>query len=248
MWFQRYRLLVVIYAIAILVGTREYLVSRTRGSLGGLGGCQASAASCFSISATPDATSDSAFWSQHSDMTNVVARLNPDDPDTDFLKAMQSLADGDEDEFFRLLEEAVAADIKHNDVLLEFYAQYLLARGADWRRVNLAVNRWRENHPSSAGTISLQLATGPRTPSERAVLQDALAPVPWIAAWQLESYTVNGDERWRVLLMFRPGETVDMRQAIAAVTVLSLTEEQRSLYEVTCATMQDCTLTRRPAR
>ncbi len=248
MWFQRYRLLVVIYAIAILVGTREYLVSRTRGSLGGLGGCQASAASCFSISATPDATSDSAFWSQHSDMTDVVARLNPDDPDTDFLKAMQSLADGDEDEFFRLLEEAVAADIKHNDVLLEFYAQYLLARGADWRPVNRAVNRWRENHPSSAGTISLQLATGPRTPSERAVLQDALAPVPWIAAWQLESYTVNGDERWRVLLMFRPGETVDIRQAIAAVTVLSLTEEQRSLYEVTCRTLQDCTLTRRPAR
>ena len=248
MWFQRYRLLVVIYVIAILVGTREYLVSRTRGSLGGLGGCQASAASCFSISATPDATSDSAFWSQHADMTDVVARLNPDDPDTDFLKAMQSLADGDEDEFFRLLEEALAADIKHNDVLLEFYAQYLLARGADWRPVNRAVNRWRENHPSSAGTISLQLATGPRTPSERAVLQDALAPVPWIAAWQLESYTVNGDERWRVLLMFRPGETVDMRQAIAAVTVLSLTEEQRSLYEVTCSTLQDCTLTRRLAR
>lgn len=181
-------------------------------------------------------------------MTDVVARLNPDDPDTDFLKAMQSLAGGDEDEFFRLLEEAVAADIKHNDMLLQFYAQYLLAREADWRLVNLAVNRWRENHPSSAETISLQLTTGPRTPSERAVLQDALAPVPWIADWRLESYTVDGDERWRVLLMFRPGETVDMRQAIAAVTVLSLTEEQRSLYEVTCPTLQDCTLTRRPAR
>ena len=248
MWFQRYRMLVVIYAIGILVGTREYVVSRTRGSVDGLGGCQASAASCWAISAQPDANRDSTFWSQYSDTTDIVARLNPDDPDTDFLKAMQSLADGNEDEFSRLLEEAVAADIKHNDILLQFYAQYLLGSGADWRPVNQAVNRWRENHPFSAETISLQLTTGPRTQSELAVLQDALAQVPWIADWQLESYTVDGDERWRLPLIFRPGETVDMRQAIAAVTVLSLTEEQRSLYRVTCATLQDCTLTRRAGR
>lgn len=248
MWFQRYRLLVVIYALGILVGTREYLVSRTRGSIGGPSGCQASAASCFSIYARPDPNRDSIFWSQHADMTEVVARLNPDDPDTDFLKAMQSLAVGDEDEFFRLLEEAVAADIKHNDILLQFYAQYLLGREADWRLVNLAVNRWRENHPFSPETISLQLTTGPRTRSELAALQTALAQVPWIANWELESYTVDGDERSRLLLMFHPGETVDMRQAIAAVTVLSLTEEQRSLYRVTCATLQDCTLSPRPSR
>ena len=248
MWFQRYRMLLVVYGIGLLVGTREYVVSRSRGSVDALGGCQASAASCWATAARPDAARDSTFWSQYSDMTDIVARINPEDPDTDFLRSMQALADGDQDEFDRLLEEAVAADIKHNDILLQFYAQYLLASGEDWRLVNQAVNRWRENHPSSAETISLQLTTGPRDQAEMAVLREALARLPWVADWLLDSYTVQGEERQRVQLVFRPGQTVDMRQAIAAVTAFSLTEEQRSLYEVTCQTLEDCTLTPRPGR
>lgn len=250
-WFQRcrllierYRLLVVVYAIAICVGTREYLVSRGGEAIGGPGGCQASAAACFSVSSRAEAA-DSAFWSQHAEMADVVAHLNPDDPDTYFVRGMQALVEGDQEEFSHWFEEALAAGVKHNYYLLQFYAQYLLERGADWRLVNEAVNRWRENHPFSAEPISLRLSQGPRSQSDVAVLQRALADIPWIAGSQLQLEENNGAQEWRVLLRFRPGETIDMRQAVAAVTVLSLPEEHRGVYEVTCQTLQDCRAERR---
>lgn len=86
---QRYRLLLVVYGIAIGVGIREYIVARRGEGVGGAGGCEASAAACFSISSRARVVSDSAFWSQHAEIADVVARLNPDDPDTYFLRGMQ---------------------------------------------------------------------------------------------------------------------------------------------------------------
>lgn len=242
---RRYRLLLVVYGIAIGVGIREYVVAQRGEGVGGAGGCEASAAACFSISSRAGAVSDSAFWSQHAEIAEVVARLNPGDPDTYFLRGMQALAEGSEDEFARRFEEALGTGVKHNHFLLQFYAQYLLERGANWMRVNHAMNRWRENHPFSPDPISLRLAEGPSDPGDEAVLRRVLAEVPWIAGSQLQRREVGGAEEWRVLLEYRPGEVIDMREAVAAVTILALPPRHRGAYEVTCETLQDCRARRR---
>jgi hypothetical protein len=246
MWLQRYRLLIVIFTLGVLVGLREYMLSRSGVPTGGPTACEASAASCFSIRSSNLASRDPRFWSRHARLVDVVSRLNPDDPDTKFLKGMEALAEGDEAEFARQFDEAIAAGVKHNYLLLQYYAQYLLERGADWERVNRAVNHWRENHPFSRETIALNLSAGPRTPDDEEALRRALQRIPWLADYHLERDVA--DEQWRLHLMFRPGRRVDMRDAVAAVTVLSIPAEQRQLYEVTCRTLQDCTANRIPGR
>ena len=242
MRFRQYRMLIVAYGVALLVGAREYVVSRSGDTTDWVGGCRASAAACSSVTSRAGLTDDSTFWRQHRAMTEVVARVNPDDPDTDFLVGMQALADGDSEESVRRLEAALAAGVRHNDYLQQYYAQYELNRGADWQRVNFAVNRWRRNHPSSPEPIYLRLGAGPRDEAEAALLRGALAEVPWIADSRLESSMQDGEEQWRVQLIFRPGRTVDMRQAVEAVSLLSLTEDQRAQYRVRCGTLQECRL------
>jgi hypothetical protein len=239
-------MLLVAYGIALVLGVREYLLAR-EGQVVGTGGCEASAASCFSITSLAVPASDSAFWASHARMTEVVAQVNPDDPNTQFLLGIQALAEGDEAEFIRRFEGALASGVKHNHLLLQYYAQSLLDRGSDWRAVNQAVNRWRENHPSSTETLVLQLGEGPRTASDSLALRESLASVPWISEAALESY-VDGGERWRLRLGFRPGRTVDVREAVAAATILAIPEEERPLYQVTCETLQDCSAERRPGR
>ena len=244
MWLQRYRLLVVIFTIGLVVGVREYMVTRSGATSRGPAACEASAASCFSIPSSSLATRDPAFWSRHAHMVRAVAELNPDDPDTEFLRGMQALAAGDQAEFTRLFEQAIAAGVKHNFLLLQFYAQYLLDSGADWERVNRAVNRWRENHPFSREPISLGLGTGPETPADEAALATALRRIPWLSDFRLVRERGAGNYEWRLHLLFRPGRSVDMRQAVAAVTVLSIPAAHRHLYEVTCRTLVDCTAQR----
>ncbi len=215
---RRYRVLVGVYTIALFFGVREYRVSRSRGPI----------------------TWPSDKWLE---MTEVIVQINPDEPDTEWLQSMASMAEGDAAEFSLHLEDALASDIKHNEFLLQDYTQLMLDRGADYQIVNWAAKRWRENHPFSRETLGLRLGTGPRGPAEEAVLEEALAEVPWIAGSQLESHTdSDGNQRWVVRLTFRPAKTIDLREAIAAVTVLSLTEEQRSRFEVRCVTLVDCTL------
>ena len=223
-YFKRYRLLVVVYLVAILVGAREFLVTQDRGTVEWPG-------------------------SDWSEVTDVIAQINPDDPDTEFLRGLRSLADGDEVEFNRHLEEALASDIKHNDVLLQYYAQLVLnSPERTWQEVNQAVNRWRENHPSSPETLWMRVATGPSSQADVRALDRAFARVPWVADIHPERFEEDGEEQWRVLLMFRPAQTVDMREAVAALTTLSIPDEQRPYFDVTCTTMVDCTMTRRPGR
>lgn len=219
-WLRRFRMLIGIYAIAVVVGVREFLVARTD---------------------PVDMASE-----QWSEMADVVARLNPEDPDTDFLQAMRAMQAGDEEAFLRHAERALAADVKHNDVLLRAYAQNLLNTGQDWRLVNWAVNRWRRNHPASAETLALPLGSGPRDEAEEELLRRELARVSWIADSELERYTEDGGERWRVLLTFLPPRAVDLRQAVEATTFVSLSAEQRARFTVRCSTLTDCTLAPRP--
>jgi len=195
-WFKRYRLLVVIWGIALVAGVREYRVSREMEQ------------------PVDFLTAEGASFA------DVMSHLNPDDPDTDFLQGMQALFAGDPVGFRSGIEDALASDIKHNEMLLQFYGQYLVNEAADWREVNPAINRWRTNFPFSKRTITLQFTAGPPIANEAAVLRQALSRVPWIADSDLQLSTVDGDRVWTVTLMFRRGETVDVRQALAAMNSL----------------------------
>ena len=240
---QRYRMLVIIYVIVLAIGAREYLVSRSGRTLEWIGGCQASAAACPTTSAqTSGSSDDSLFWTRHAKMTEVVAQLNPDDPDTYFLLGMQALSDGDVEESISRLEEALEVGVKHNNYLLQYYAQYELSRGADWRRVNLAVNRWRTNHPFSSDPLTIPLGAGPATPEDEDEMHEALGAIPWVAGSHLESFVVEAKPRWQMSLTFRPGKTVDVRQAIEAVTLVSLAPNDRERFRVQCSTLVDCTM------
>lgn len=240
-WVQRYRLLIVIYTVGLAVGIREYVISREGGGLGGAGACEASAASCFSIRSSALATPDAEFWKRHARMVEVVAAVNPDDPDTEFLKGMEALSAGNEEEFKRRFEAAVAAGVKHNHFLLQFYAQYLLDRGGNWQEVNAAINRWRDNHQLSRESLGLNLSAGPRSATDDADLRTALVRVPWLADYRLERTSENGADRWRLLMAFRAGKEVDIRDAVAAVTTLAIPPDERSRVEITCRTLIDCT-------
>lgn len=223
MWHRRYRMLIGIYTIAVIVGAREYLVSRGQEPIDFL----------------------NEKWS---DMTDVVSVINPGDPDTGFLEAVQALQQGDPDTFLERLEEALSSDVKHNDLLLQSYAQHLLNTGTDHQQVNVALNRWRENHPFSVETVWLPLASGPRNAADLDDLNRALRDVPWVTDAQVEAYGDGANQRWRATLTFRPGHPVDILDAVAAASVLAMPPGQRALYEVTCSTLTDCSATRRGSR
>jgi hypothetical protein len=84
------------------------------------------------------------------------------------------------------------------------------------------------------------MGAGPRTSSDSLALREALASVSWISEAALESYVEGGSERWRLRLGFRPGRIVDVREAVAAATILAIPEDQRRRYQVTCETLEDC--------
>lgn len=216
-WFRKWRVLVVAYAIATCFAIREVVVSR----------------------AQEPVQWPSESWSQ---MADVVGEVNPGEADTDWLQSMEQRAEGDEEEFVLRLEEALATDIKHNEFLLQDYTQLMMDRGADYQLVNWAANRWRENHPFSKETLRLALATGPADDAEVAFLRDMLARVPWVDGVDVQSYTEAGTERWEVRLSFHPAREIDVRGAIEAVSMLSLTEEQRAGFRVSCLTLEDCSM------
>ena len=221
--FQGYRILFVIYGVGTVVGLRELYLART---------------------------GDPVDWASEewAEMTEVLAEVNPEDPDTDFLKGVQSIVRGDEGGFVTHFEDALDADVKHNEFLLRDYAQHLLESGAGWRQVNDALNRWRENYPFSNETLTLELGVGPRSQADVSVLNRELYAVPWIGDAELEPYEANGRRGWRVHITFRPPRRVDMREAVAAVSILSVPEADRVRLSVTCETLTDCRVAPRSNR
>ena len=213
--FRRYRILFVIYGLGLLAGVREFFVARH---------------------AEP-VDWDSEAWAE---MTNVMVRVNPGDPDTDFLQGVRSMVHGNGDEMVSHYETALAANVKHNEFLLQDYAQHLMSTGANWREVNTAVNLWRTNHPFSDETLAVALGTGPRSQSDVAVLVRELRRVAWIADAQLEPRRQGTQQRWSALITFRPARPVDVREAVAALSILAVPERDRARYAVTCRTLTDC--------
>lgn len=214
-WHRRFRMLIGIYLVAMVLGVREYMVTRGQDPI--------------------DMLSDS--WAE---MTDVVEAINPGDPDTEFLASIQAMREGDAEEFMRRMEAALQAGVKHNDILMQTYAQQLVNQGADYRRINFALNAWRENHPYSGETIWLPLAIPPRTAEEEDALHGALAEVDWIAVGEVESAGDGMAASHRLHLRFRPPHEVDIREAVAAVSVLSLSPEERRRFRVRCLTLIDC--------
>jgi hypothetical protein len=214
-WYRRFRMLIGIYAIALVVGVREYVIRQ----------------------AEPEVDPLSDRWAE---MTDVVEAINPGDPDTEYLESIQAMRRGDSEAFMQHMEAAIASGVKHNDVLMQTYAQQLLSQGADYRRINEALNAWRINHPASAETIWLPLAVPPSNQSELDALHGALAEVPWIAGGELETVETPSGSSVRVHISFRPPLQIDIREAVAAVSVLSLSEEERRRFRVRCLTLIDC--------
>jgi hypothetical protein len=193
MKLRGYRPLLLIYGIGLCVGTREFLVSRDRGPLGWL---------------SPE-------WQEE---TEVLAEVNPNDPDTEFLKGMQALSRRDDAEFNRRIERVLAADVKHNELWLKFYADYLLStRPGDWEAVNAALNQWRRNFPFSKGTISIFTPAGPADAREAGFYRERLAAIPWVADSQWQPISRGGARQWELRLMFRRGRVVDIRQLADAL-------------------------------
>ena len=185
-WLRRYRILVVVYSIGIFVGLREYSISQTREQ------------------PVDFLTGEGSMF------TDVMIGVNPEDPDTDFLKAMRALSQADEEGFSELLEKALSAEIKHNELLLQFHAQHLLNQGAETEETNKALNRWHDNFPFSERHITIQFATGPTTPYDALLLEDALSSIPWIADSEFDPYTQDSSDGWRLRIKFRRGEVINI--------------------------------------
>ena len=193
MWFRKYRILIVVYTAALLVGAHEVMLSRTREPFGWL---------------TP----------RGQELMDILAVVNPEEPDVEFLQGMKAFAEGDGNEFFRRMDEVLESNVKHDELILRAYAQGLVDAGADWRQVTVAVNRWRENFPFSRETLTLYLP--PERRFDIARMQRALEQIPWIADSRIVGEDASAeDDRGRLELMFRRGYLVDVEDALAAIAL-----------------------------
>lgn len=213
-WYRRFRMLLGIYAIAFLFGVREYWVSRHG----------------------PPVDPDTEEWSR---MAEVISQINPADADTEYLKAMEALKEGDGEAFVRHMEAALDKGVKHNDVLLRTYAQHLFTTNADYRAVNDALERWRLNHPFTDEPFEVPLLSGPTTPEAERALRRELDRIDWVLRYEFQEPGEESPE-WRVLLFIRPATEIDIRDAVAAVSILALPPELRRDFRVTCLNLEDC--------
>lgn len=221
-WYRKFRMLLGIYLIAMAFGVREAYLAR-QGAI---------------------VDPETQEWSQ---MAEVISRINPADADTEYLKAMEALKEGDRDAFVQHMETALDKGVKHNDVLLRTYAQHLFTTNEDYRLVNSALERWRLNHPFTNEPFEIPIGSGPTTPEDERALRRELDTVDWILRYEFqppgeEGSQLPGEEGsgWRVLAYIRPATEIDIRDAVAAVSILALPPEMREDFRVTCLTLEDC--------
>lgn len=213
-WYRRFRMLLGIYLIAMAFGAREFYLARQGDTV----------------------DPETEEWSR---MAEVVSQINPADADTEYLKAMEALKEGDRDGFVEHMETALDKGVKHNDILLRTYAQHLFTTGADYRVVNNALERWRLNHPFTNEAFELPLGSGPTTPEAERALRRELDAVDWVLRYEFQPPDEE-NPGWRVLLYIRPATEIDIRDAVAAVSILALPPELRRDFKVTCLNLEDC--------
>jgi hypothetical protein len=198
MWFKKYRILILVYALGVTFGVREYLIERDKPP--------------FEWE-TPEGLV----------LLDMLEQLNPDDPDTHYLKAMHALAEGDQSEFSRRLDLVLASDAKHNELMLRFHAEYLLVTSTDTAAINTAIMRWRRNFPYTAEPITFRLQKGPRRVAQAEALERFVSDIPWVADRRLGRAMNSGRELWILSVMVRRGREVDVRDVSEAVrTALAL--------------------------
>jgi len=149
-------------------------------------------------------------------LIEIISRLNPDDPDPEYLRAMHALANGDEAEFSRRLQTTLASGAKHNEQVQKFHAEYLLLVGAETQELNAALNRWNRNFPFSDKSFMLPLAAGPRSAQQGVAFERELARIPWIADSRVERVTNDAGTQWRVVVTPRRGRPIDVRDVGSA--------------------------------
>ncbi|MDC0161076.1 hypothetical protein OAJ07_06455 [Gemmatimonadales bacterium] len=213
-WYRRYRMLLGIYALGLLFGGREFLVART--------GTQVDPGS--------------QEWSR---MAEVIAEINPADADTHFLLAMEALQEGDETGYIQYMESALAKGVKHNNFLLAEYAHHLVRIQAPFENIDIALNRWRENHQLSFEIVSLPLGQGPASQQDYNAIRRELEAIDWIYEWELRE--PSGEmPQWLLLFQFEPAKEAAIRDVIEATSILLLPTEARSRLRVRCTNWEDC--------
>jgi hypothetical protein len=213
-WYRRFRMLLVIYGLAMAIGAREYLLARS-GAAVDLG---------------------TAEWTE---MADVVAEINPTEADTEYLLAMEALRVGDTDAYVAHMESALERGVKHNNALLGEYAQFLIRTQAPFEDIDRALNRWRENHQLSFEILELPMGTGPTNQADQTALRGALDAIDWIYKYELKPPT-EAVPYWVILTQFEPAVTPSIRELMEALSILSLPPEDRGGFAVRCTSFQDC--------
>ena len=213
-WYRRYRMLLGIYAIGLLFGGREFLVAR----------------------AGTQVDPGSEEWSR---MAAVIAEINPADADTDFLRAMEALQEGDQPRYIEYMESALGKGVKHNNLLLSEYAHHLMRTQAPFQSIDIALNTWRENHQLSFEIVSLPLGQGPASQQDYNAIRRELEAIDWIYEWELRE--PSGEiPQWLLLFQFEPAKEAAIRDVIEATSILLLPTEARSRLRVRCTNWEDC--------
>jgi hypothetical protein len=185
-FFRRYRILFLVYAVGVVAGVSEYVYKKDRPAFEWL---------------SPDGRT----------LLGELERLNPKSADILHLRAMQALADRDRETFDELMDSALASNPKYNENLLRYHAAYLLATGAPLEEVNAALNDWLTNFPFTIDPFAVRLPRGPETESQARALEAGLAAIPWITKATLERHVETAEPFWVVMIRFRRGNDVDLR-------------------------------------
>lgn len=213
-WYRRFRMLIGIYLIAMVFGAREYLLSRADG--------------------TVDQGSDE--WSE---MVEVIASVNPEDADTDYLLAMEAKQMGDVEQYMLHMETALAKDVKHNNALLAEYAHQLIRMQAPFDDIDRALNRWRLNHQLSFEILELPLGAGPQDDADQTALRRELDNIDWIYNYQLRAPT-EVIPTWVVLTQFEPAIEASVRDLVEALSILGVHPDDRARLSVRCTSFDEC--------
>jgi hypothetical protein len=191
-WFRKWRILLLVYSVGLVFGVHEFLFKRGKPAFAW---------------ETPEGVV----------LLEMLEQLNPDDPDTHYLKAMHALAAGDRTEFERRLDLALDSNLKSNELMLRFHAEYLLATSNDTAAINAAITRWRTNFPYTSQPITFRLANAPRTPEQAEAIERSVAQIPWVADLRLGRSVNESGEQWVLGVMVRRGSDIDVRDVSEAI-------------------------------